>query len=158
MLNAEIREILLHISRILNSVDNIWKIAESMNDLWKAMDIPYSQAITSSGIPPSPVSSQVPELTSSDMTMDQIMGTDAVKFKNTLHNGLRQEYETRLLECFAQPDPAACAEQLMHEFQKRIAPTEKKECELLYIAMIQSVMHFINVFATNSGLENVSII
>ncbi|GFQ79730.1 uncharacterized protein TNCT_296871 [Trichonephila clavata] len=91
---------------------------------------------------------------SSDMTMNQMMGTDAVKFKNTLPNDLRQEYEIRLLECFTEPDPAACAEKLMHEFQKRIAPTEKKECELLYIAMIQSFMHFINVFATNSGLEN----
>ncbi|GFQ80898.1 uncharacterized protein TNCT_619301 [Trichonephila clavata] len=132
-------------------------MAKSMNDLWKAMDIPDSQEIPSSGIPPSPVSSQLPTLTSSDMTMDQMMGTDAVKFKNTLPNDLRQEYETRLLECFTQPDPAACAEQLMHEFQKRIAPTETKECELLYIAMIQSFMHFINAFATNSGLENITI-
>ncbi|GFY03469.1 hypothetical protein TNCV_3211071 [Trichonephila clavipes] len=101
MLNADIREILLHISRILNSVNNIWKMDESMNDLWKAMDIPDSQAIPSSGIPPSPVSSQVRALTSSDMTMDQMMGTDAVKFKNTLPNNVRQEYETRLLECFS---------------------------------------------------------
>ncbi|GFQ79727.1 hypothetical protein TNCT_296851 [Trichonephila clavata] len=83
MLNTEIRDIILQILRILNCVDKILKMAERMNDLWKAMDIPDSQDIPSSGIPPSPVSSQVPALTSSDMTMDQMMGTDAVKFKST---------------------------------------------------------------------------
>ncbi|GBN91640.1 hypothetical protein AVEN_90171-1 [Araneus ventricosus] len=89
--------------------------------------------------------------------MDQMMGSEPVKFKDELPAELKPEYERRLFECFTQNDPAACAQNLMHEFQKRIAVPEPKDCELLYIAMIQSFLHFVNAFATHSKLESVNV-
>ncbi|GFT49940.1 hypothetical protein NPIL_59811 [Nephila pilipes] len=97
MLTVVNTEILLHTSQILNSVDNIWRMASLQsrsNVLCKVMNVQDSQAIPSSGIPASRISSEVPASTpsspsppifipspaliSSDLSMDQMRETDAV--------------------------------------------------------------------------------
>ncbi|GBL73578.1 hypothetical protein AVEN_161528-1 [Araneus ventricosus] len=90
-------------------------------------------------------------------SVSEMMGSEAVKFKDQLPEELKPEYERHLFECFTQGDPAACAEELIHEFQKRVAIPEPKDCELLYIAMIQNFLHFVNACAVHSKLESVTV-
>ncbi|KAF8789500.1 hypothetical protein HNY73_007433 [Argiope bruennichi] len=105
----------------------------SMNKIQKAIESSQVPPLQPPPLPPFPFyphRSVTPSL-----SMNQMMGSDAMKCKDNLLEELKPEFDRRFLECFTQGEPAACAEELMQEVQKIIAP-ETQNCELLYIGMI----------------------
>ncbi|GBO18567.1 hypothetical protein AVEN_201328-1 [Araneus ventricosus] len=100
---ADLTEIILHLSGILEAIEKIWSVPPPLSP-------PF---------PFYPHRSASPSSTAPSVSMDHMMGSEPVKFKDDLPSELKPEYERHLFECFTQNDPAACAQNLMHEFQKK---------------------------------------
>ncbi|GBM05591.1 hypothetical protein AVEN_244202-1 [Araneus ventricosus] len=110
---ADLSYIILHISGILEAIEKIWNMASnekhSHYDVWNKIDEMDSQVIESSQPipplqppPPRPIpfySNRSASPSSNPPSVSEMMGSEAVKFKDQLPEELKPEYERRLFEC-----------------------------------------------------------
>lgn len=82
-----------------------------------------------------------------------------MKYGQTLTGEIKSEFESRLQECWNKQNPGVCAQELIHEFQKRLAPPPPPDFdkETLYVMLIQIFLFVLTNYGEQVGAPNVTV-